>query len=367
MLRSTRNIPEAQVAFKGHFPLRGRPMTLTDLKAHLFSTTDGLAACEAINDVAKLAEKGSDEAKTILTIYAQNGIIKHHRTHACSRLAHAIKSPDVRFAAQFREGLADPVLRYWSILGYLNSAGKSAYEELIHVAEDAAVGLADRAHAIKCLARYSKQKFDRGLPADPSFWSEQDLRLSEVRSWASSGFADGIDYPPPNRHATLDNPQTEFEKIVHKLDKKLAKERKKLQDPAEPTNWLVTADSQDINRIKARWELPATYLDFLTRFSPLRVIIKARKFYNPFWLYGAGELLDAQNGYAFNPIEKQPISDWPAHFAVVASHGGDPYVLDLSRSDGNDAPILTAEHGTGEWNFEPVAESFLVFLERLAR
>ena len=51
---------------------------------------------------------------------------------------------------------------------------------------------------------------------------------------------------------------------------------------------------------------------------------------------------------------------------VIASHGGDPFVLDLSRSDGRDAPILTAEHGTGEWNFEKAADSFLAFLEELA-
>ena len=154
---------------------------------------------------------------------------------------------------------------------------------------------------------------------------------------------------------------------VHKLDKKLAKYRKTQQDLAEPTDWLVVADIQDINCIKLRWELPATYLDFLTRFSPLRVIIRARRFYNPFWLFGAGELLEGQSGYSFNPIENQPIADWPQDYVVVASHGGDPYVLDLSHTDGNDAPVLTAEHGTGKWSFEPVAESFAAFLAQSAK
>jgi len=341
-------------------------MRIDDLNACLFSTTDGRVACGAINKLAKFAEKGSEEAKSVLAAYVQDGAINHMRAHACSELASAIKEPHAGFAAMFRRGLADPDVRYWSILGYINSAGKGAYEKLIQVAEDDSLPLQERAHAIKCLSRFSKQKFDRGLPSDPGFWTEKHLRLSEVRAWATSGYADGIEYTRPSRHPILDKPQTEFEKIVHKLDKKLAKERKKQQDLAEPTDWLAIADGQDICRITAQWELPATYLDFLTRFSPLRVIIRRREFYNPFWLFGAGELLESQNGYSFNPVDKQPISDWPAHLVVIASHGGDPYVIDLSHSDGNDAPILTAEHGAGEWNFEPVADSFVEFLEELA-
>jgi len=341
-------------------------MRLDHLKASLFSATDGRDACEAINKLAKLAEKGSEEAKSVLVAYVQDGSINHIRAYACSELASAIKEPHAGFAAVFRGGLADPDVRYWSILGYINSAGKGAYEDLIQVAEDDGIPVDERAHAIKCVSRFSKQKFDRGLPSNPGFWKEKHLRLSEVRAWATNGYADGTEYSQPNRHPLLDKPQTEFEKIVHKLDKRLAKERKKRQDLAEPTDWLVIADAQDIRRIKAEWELPATYLDFLTRFSPLRVIIRARRFYNPFWLFGAAELLEAQNGYSVNPIDKQPISDWPAHFVVIASHGGDPYVLDLPHSDGNDAPILTAEHGPGEWNFEPVAGSFVEFLDQLA-
>ncbi len=340
-------------------------MSLDHLKTKLFSATDGRDACEAINKLAKLAKKGSEEAKSVLAAYVQDGAINHMRAHACSGLAEAIREPHAQFAAVFQVGLADPDVRYWSILGYINSAGKAAYKELIQIAEDNSFRFEERAHAIKCLARFSKQKFDRGLPSDPGFWKEKHLRLAELRAWAKSGFAEGIEYPQPRRHPALDRPQTEFEKIVHRLDKKLAKHRKRQQDLAEPTNWLVIADSHDIDRIKARWELPATYLDFLTRFSPLRVNIRARRFYNPFWLFGAAELLKAQNGYSFNPIDEQPISDWPAHLVVIASHGGDPWVLDLSHSDGNDAPIWTSAHGTGEWRFEPVADSFVEFLEQL--
>jgi hypothetical protein len=46
---------------------------------------------------------------------------------------------------------------------------------------------------------------------------------------------------------------------------------------------------------------------------------------------------------------QRPIDDRPAHLVVIASHGGDPFVLDLSQADGEDVPVNTAEHGTGVW------------------
>ena len=34
--------------------------------------------------------------------------------------------------------------------------------------------------------------------------------------------------------------------------------------------------------------------------------------------------------------ERSRIPDWPGHLVVIGSHGGDPYALDLSQSDGVD-------------------------------
>jgi len=51
----------------------------------------------------------------------------------------------------FREGLSDPELRYWSILGYLNSAGKDAYKELTKIAGDKTIPLNHRARSCSCL------------------------------------------------------------------------------------------------------------------------------------------------------------------------------------------------------------------------
>jgi hypothetical protein len=341
--------------------------SLDDLNAALFTAKDGVAACDAINKLSKLAEKGNEGAKAVLADYVTNGPISHLRGYSCSRLAGSITEPNVVFAALFRTGLSDPALRYWSILGYVNSAGKGSYKELTDIAHDTTLSLAERGHAIKCLARFSKQRFDRQLPSDPGYWKESDLRLSEVMAWAQDGYPDGHGYSEPIRHSALDQPKTAFDKIVSRLDTKLAKKRHQRQDLAEPTAWLAIASSEDIERIKARWKLPSIYLDFLTRFSPIKATIESRRFYNHFQLFGAGELIEAQLGYSFNPVEQQPIEDWPKHLVVIANHGGDPFVLDLSKSDGKDAPVDTAEHGAGAWAFSRESDSFCAFLETLAR
>jgi len=340
---------------------------LDDLNAALFAATDGGVACDAINTLAKHANKGNGQAKRALALYVREGRIDHMRMHACSCLAESVKAADGEFAALFREGLSDPELRYWSTLGYINSAGKDAYKELTKIAGDKAIPPGDRGHAIKCLAVFSKQPFDRHLPSDPEYWKETDLRLAEVTAWAKDGYPDGQGYSRPSRDAALDEPRTAFERVVSRLDKKLAKKRKKRQDLAAPTDWLAVAAPEDIKRIKARWALPSVYLDFLTRFSPVKVTIESRKFCNHFQLFGARELIEAQDGYSFNPVEKRPIEEWPAHLVVIASHGGDPFVLDLSKSDGKDAPVDNAEHGMGEWKFRRVADSFQAFLETLAK
>ena len=58
--------------------------------------------------------------------------------------------------------------------------------------------------------------------------------------------------------------------------------------------------------------------------------------------------------------------DWKAHWLIIADKDADPYILNLSKSDGNDAPIYKAPHGAGEWKWRKVASSFLEFLEKLS-
>lgn len=337
------------------------------LRLALFAATDGVKACRAINRLAQQANCGDERAKQALALYLAEGRIDHMRVHACCVLASSVKEPDAELAALFLRGLSDAKLRYWSILGYTFAAEKSAYAKLIDLTEDENLPLPERAHAIKCLASASKQCFDRDLPADPGYWKESDLRLSELRDWAAAGFPDGASYDPPMRDPALDHPTTKFERIVSRLDKTLVNKRQARQDSAEPTNWLAVASPDNIRQITARWTLPSTYLDFLTRFSPIRATLESEEFYNHLQIFGAGELIEGQDGYSFDPVKQQPIDDWPVHLVVIASHGGDPFVLDLSQSDGNDAPVETAEHGAGVWDFVRVANSFADFLRQLAK
>jgi hypothetical protein len=59
--------------------------SLDDLKAALFTAKDGVAACDAINKLSKLAEKGNERSEGVLADYVANGAISHLRV----TLAHA--------------------------------------------------------------------------------------------------------------------------------------------------------------------------------------------------------------------------------------------------------------------------------------
>jgi hypothetical protein len=290
------------------------------------------------------------------------------RDHACSCLAEIADQSAAELASKFEEGLTDEAIRYWSILGYANTCGREAYTKLTELALDESVPLEDRAHAVKCLASCSRQTFDGDLPSDPGEWESDDIRVEEVAAWARAGCPDGAGHPAPIRHPALDSPETSLEKIASRLDQRLAKKRSKRQDAAAPSDWLAVAEEGDIDVITSRWCLPAVYLDFLTRFSPVNVTLESRRFWNGgLQLFGAAELGEAQNGYAFDPVKKKAIRGWPKHYLVIASHGGDPFVLDLKLSDGSEAPVFTAEHGMGKWEFDEVEGTFERFLRSIAK
>jgi hypothetical protein len=338
------------------------------LRDTLFATNDGEIGCDAINALAKQATKGDDDAKAALADYTLKGKLEHLRSFACSSLTYVAGVADHELATVFERGLSDRTIRYWSILGYINQLGRTAYNELTKIACDHSLSVEDRAHAVKCLASHSKQPFDRQLPADPGQWKGDDIRIKEIKAWLKSGYPKGKGYPLPTRHPALDNPKTSLEQLVSRLDKLLARQRKRHQDAASPTNWLAVANDGDLKSVRKRWKFPAVYLNFLTRFSPIKVVLESKRFWNGgLELYGAGELIAAQDGYAFNPVKKKLIRGWPNDYVVIANHGGDPFVLDLSSSDGKDAPVLTAEHGAGKWDFELVSESFAEFLKSLAK
>lgn len=343
-------------------------LSIKRLSDTLAATDDGGIACDAIIALGKHASTGDVDAKAILVEYMASGRVNHMRDFACSSLAKTVGQSDVELALQYENGLSDDTIRYWSILGYTNILGPGAYENLTKLVHCESLPTEERAHAVKCLSSISQQTFDRQLPDDPGEWEEGDIRLEEIVSWAESGYPDGVGHVLPTRHPALDNPETSLEKTASRLDKRLAKKRSKDQDSANPSNWIAVANKSEVDEITSRWKLPSVYIDFLTRFCPVQVNIASKRFWNGgLRLFGASELIEAQHGYSFNPVKKKAIRSWPKSYLVIASHGGDPFVLDLKASDGNDAPVLTAEHGTGKWEFEKVEESFEAFLRSLVK
>jgi hypothetical protein len=342
---------------------------LDELQSRLVSAASGGAAYDSYQGLTRLAKgQGRSGAVKVLIDYARSGEYDHIRQFITSDLAHSATAGDATLLPFFKDGLGDPVRGYWSILGYMRVAEADAYRDLVGLLLDTRLPLNQRALAAKCLAQHSGQRFDRDAPSDPGFWSEQHIRAAEMQAWLDGGCPPGPGYDEPRRDPALDSPATAFERLVAKLDRKLAKSRNEDQDLAEPTNWLTPASPRDLQRIKERWRLPSVYLDFLTRFSPLRVIIgDSDIFVQDFFLFGAADLLAGQDGYSESSILKRRLEEWPAHLVVIGSDGGDPYVLDLSRINGEDAPVLTAWHGQGSWDFHPVADSFVEFLKMLVR
>jgi hypothetical protein len=237
---------------------------------------------------------------------------------------------------------------------------------VLRIARDRNAPTELRAQAAKRLAQASRQKFDRDLPSDPGRWKETQLRLDELDAWEAAGFPEGAGYPAQPRDPGLDHPITAVERLAARLDARLARARAEAsypEDPAWPSQRLVPASERNMFPVNERWKLPSFYREFLTRFSPLRVRIDGEEFYNGgLYLYGADELVERQLGYAWSSDPAHRLPDWPVGYVVVADHAGDPFVLDLTRSNRADAPVLTAEHGTGRWDFEEVAPSFEAFL-----
>jgi SMI1 / KNR4 family (SUKH-1) len=350
-----------------------RRVNVAGIRQKLFSAPGGI---EAHDQVRRLLRAEPSESMPVLRDYSANGAIDHVRTHTCALLADLIDEGDRSFAAFFEAGLSDPALAYWSVKGLARSAGKSSYQVLTSFALDPAHRAEGRGRAVRELALLSGQHFAEGLPADPGQWTEGDLPIEQLQRWAADGYPDGVGFSPPERSPRLDSPQNPVDEVASRLDQKLARLRAQRQDPMNPSNWLTPASAADLAAIEARWHLPSTYIAFLRDFSPVKVTIDSRRYYQGLELYGAAALPAAQYGYSFNPKTKEVIDDWPPEYVVIANHAGDPYVLDLAHVSQGDAPVLTAGHDEppvligdqlrGGWRFRKEAPTFLAFLEKLA-
>jgi len=328
------------------------------------TTANGGRAHDLIRD---LLRGEPTDSVPVLVEYATSGPIDHVRTYACARLVDLLPTGDTAYAGSFGAWLSDPSLAYWSIQGLVRGSRESSFPALTQFALNTTNRVEDRGKAIREMALLSGQRFIRGLPTDPGHWNVTDLPIKELEDWAAAGFPPGPGFAAPARQERLDAPESRLDHVASQLDAKLAKLRKANQDPVNPSNWLVPALEADLAAIQVRWRLPSTYIQFLRDFSPLRVHIVSRRYFQGLDLYGAAELPAAQYGYSLNPLTGEVVDSWPSTFVVIASHAGDPFVLDLSRDRTDDAPVLSARHGQGTWDFVQDASAFLTFLERLVR
>lgn len=340
---------------------------LQKLRQQIIDEKDGVKFSKLIEKLLKkYASTDREYVLQILTDYARNGQILHWRNFLLNDIIELVNDDETSYGDFFEWSITYPELTYWGIDGLLKTKGEKSFPALIKLVKNESLKTSIRAKAIKSISIYSKQPFDRDLPKDPGHWKVEDLRIAEVESWQENGFQYGDGYAQPKTHISLENPKTALEKTASKLNKKLEEHRTKNQDLSNPTNWLIIADETNILNIAKRWKLPENYMLFLTNYSPLKVFIDSKKYFQGLHLYGASELLKRQEGYSFNPVTNQIIDEWPKNFVVIADAGADPYCIDISQIKDNDAPIYKSTHGAGVWEFELYADSFLTFLKEIA-
>lgn len=344
------------------------PKNIAALKTQLFGELNG-SKLSRIKDelIKKCAEDDRKEVVAILMQYVKEGKILHWRDFLLTDIIKNVLDGEQEYAGFFEWTITIDSLAYWGIDGLLKTVGKDSYGELVEMIKNERLPLSVRAKAVKSIAEFSKQPFDKDLPRDPGYWKVEELTITAVLDWQQKGYPDGIGYAKPEMHPSLANPKSELEKLAAKLDKKLEKVRSKSQDFANPSNWLVVANDKDIAAIERKWILPEKYLLFLKNYSPLRVGITGERFVECFFLYGALELIERQIGYAYDGISQQPLTDWPLNFVVIGDDGGDPFCIDIAAASNGDAPVYTAMHGQGEWEFEMVSEGFIAFLKILSK
>ena len=342
-------------------------MDIKSLEKELYAAKDGLIFGDIKKLIKKKLSNHRDEFISMLAQYAKEGPLGFKRTEVMSDLADIVEENEKRYSEIFLVGLEDEKTAYWAVEGLIKTDGAGAYKTLTSFATETKNPLDARANAVQGLARHSLQTFIQGRPANPGHWKENDLPLKDLKEWAQKGYPKGKGFKPPITHSSLMNPKSELEKVAAALEKKLAKARAKEQDLANPDNWLVPGDPVYLKAIQAKWELPKLYIEFLTMFSPLKVVLSAKGIGSDIEIFGASNLIEGQNGYSFNPETDKPILDWPEKYVAIANESGDPYVLDLSAIKDGDAPVLNATHGHGKWDFLIVCPSFLRFLEKLGK
>jgi hypothetical protein len=301
------------------------------------ASKDGIQTHRLIARLLRAASGHTEDVQSILAEYSKNGPLDHCREHAMARLAGIVPRGGSAYRSVFESGLIDPHIAYWSIEGLVRVVGSLSYAQLTAFALDSSKKTEYRAKAIRKMALDSGQQFILGLPSDPGLWRKDQIPLSEVQKWAAAGFPRGPGFYQPSRHSNLDAPQSTIDFAASRLESKLAKYRRERQDIAEPSNWLTPAPESELASVQALWSLPSNYLEFLSKFSPLRVTIENRRYYQGLRLYGVAELISGQHGYSCDPNTESAFPEWPTNYIVIADHAADPVVLDLGGNPTTDA------------------------------
>ena len=330
----------------------------SDLSQKLLTTTDGSEYHKLVRKIVKkYGEKMHQETLRTLVRAVKESKVSHAHDFVIARISELVTESDTELASFFYEMISKG-LPYWAFSGLLKVEGEKCYAFLVDYLQKQEDSKENKGNAIIALAEHSGQPFNNDLPSDPAYW--QALPMEKVLEWQAQGY--------PKKQAQnefpflLQNPQTDLEKVMAKIEQVLAKEREFWHVKSYQYNRAIleVPEKQVIEKIKERWELPAVYLTFLECFSPAN-----DAFLKDINLYGANTLIAHQCGYAFSSPDDEPFPDWKAHWLVIADKDADPYILDLSKSDGNDAPIYKAPHGMGAWKLRKVSGSFLEFLEKL--
>lgn len=339
---------------------------IDQLFKQLYDADDGSSAYAIIDKVKKIASKNEEKRNFIienLMKYSNETPMNHLKSLTVTDINKLVKENETQYADFFISKIesGDFSAAYYAIEGYTKVMQKMSYKYLVESLISSKLNIECNALIVCELSHLSNNPFDQGSPWEKRDWKKSDLKLEEIKRWKEAGYPDGNGYVNPIVHPCLSNPSSIDEKVYAKLDKKLSKKREKNTDKAHPTNWLVQADKDDIDRIQKELCVPSNYLDFLKKASPLNVEIKLKE-YGPVTLIGAHELIEMQGGYSFNPIRNEKIKEWPESYIVIATCSSDPFCIDNTNSN---SPIYYTTHDTDEWDFEEVFPSLLDFLKAL--
>ena len=339
---------------------------LEKLISKLFEARDGNEAFLAIEKLEKTAKK-SETARTkvidAMMRYSEQTHFSHLKSLIIPSINEIVRENETRYAGFYEAKIehGDSSAAYFAIKGYAKVMQKAAYDYLTDALLSHKLNRECEALIVCELSQLSDQPFDAGTPYEKREWTEGDLRLAEIEKWKENGYPDGGGYEEPAVHICLQEPSTPEEKIYASLNKRLEKRREKCRDKAHPAYWLVKADEDDIERINKQIDLPANYLDFLMKASPLNVEMNLKD-YGLVWLYGAHDLIDGQNGYSVVPEGSREGDTWPENYVVIATCEADPFCIDASQSN---SPVYYAMHDMGEWDFEEAFQSLGDFLKAL--